>query len=149
MNFSVNSKCLLNFQFNEAVIVILCIFLTTLAFIYAIVHFINLSSDNKKCLPENILVASSSCICIFNVNLNQQENLTNPHLDSSGNIESNRTGFEFHYRDLSCNEVLEAWIYILLASSVLNLIGLFLSVIFLWQFIFGCKRKTYMSVRTN
>ncbi len=130
--------------------IILCIFLTTLAFIYAMIHFISLSSDNKECRPENILEASSSCICMFNKHSKASsgglEGSVSPHIDSSGNIEINGTGFQFHYRDLSCSEVLDAWVYMLLASSILNLLGLLLSVVFLWQFIFGCKRKTYFQV---
>ena len=139
-------------------------FLTTLAFIYATIHYFNLASENKQCLPENVFEASSSCICRFNVNglnhknlsIGQNENgslivSTTPHPDKIGVTEvPKNVAMEFHYKDLSCTEVVGAWVYFLLASIVLNLIGLVLSVVFLTQFLFGCKKKeNYLSVRTS
>lgn len=139
-------------------------FLTTLAFIYATIHYFNLSSDNKLCLPENVFEASSSCICRFNVNGLTNKNLSIGQVNENGSLTSTtphpeiiglteipkNLGLEFHYRDLSCTEVVGAWVYILLGSLVLNFIGLILSVIFLTQFVFGCKKKEkYLSVRQS
>lgn len=83
--------------------------------------------------------------------INENGSLTTPHSDSIGMTEIPKNlGLEFHYRDLSCTEVVGAWVYILLGSLVLNLIGLVLSVIFLTQFVFGCKKKEkYLSVRQS
>lgn len=129
------------------------VFLTTLAFIYASFHYISLASDNKKCFPENVFINSSSCICVFNVN--PEAVLTRADLenntDSSGQVELPSDRNIVHFRDLSCNE-LPTWSHILLTSMIMNFIGLVLSVCFMTQFIFGCKRrrkKSYVSVRNG
>ena len=139
---------------NASVIIILSVFLTTLALIYASFHYISITSDNKKCFPENVFVNSSSCICIFNVT--PETVLTRADLDnqtnSSGILELLKDGREIvHFRDLSCTE-LPTWSHILLASMLMNFIGLLLAICFMTQFIFGCKRrkkKTYISVRSG
>lgn len=136
---------------NATVIVILSVFLTTLALIYASFHYVNLTSDNKKCFPENVFINSSSCICVFNVKPETviiRETLeTSANLSGAVDVPDGRN--IVHFRDLSCNE-LTTWTHILLTSMVLNFIGLGLAVCFMTQFIFGCKRrtkKTYVSVR--
>ena len=141
---------------NATVIIILAVFLTTLALIYATFHYVSLTSDNKRCFPENIFVNSSSCICVFNVNKDEvlsRELIRNDSqgtMDSSGHIDIADGGNVVHFRDLSCNE-LSTWANILLSSMILNLIGLILAVCYLTQFIFGCKRKrrTYLTVRNG
>lgn len=142
---------------NASMIIIMTVFLTTLAFIYASFHFISIASDNKKCFPENIFINSSSCICVFNVKpeamiMVSRGNGTDAqgHLDSSGQIDIPDGSNIVHFRDLSCNE-LDTWSHILLTSMILNLVGLVVSVIYMTQFIFGCKRRkkrTYASVRS-
>lgn len=138
---------------NASVIIVMSVFLTTLALIYASFHYISLTSDNKKCFPENVFINSSSCICIFNVDpdMNVSKEIgIDSHTDSTGHIELPDGGNIVHFRDLSCNE-LTTWTHILLASMILNFIGLVLAVAFMTQFIFGCKRrrkKTYVSVRS-
>lgn len=136
---------------NASVVIIMSVFLTTLAFIYASFHYISLTSDNKKCFPENVFINSSSCICIFNVKpdaiVSREIGITN----SSGEVELPDAHNIVHFRDLSCNE-LTTWTHILLTSMILNFIGLFLAVCFMTQFIFGCKRRrkrTYASVRNH
>lgn len=126
-------------------------FLTTLAFIYASFHFMSLTSDHKKCFPENVFINSSSCICVFNVSPDAEtmNDSVEGKLDSSGHVDlAEQGGNIVHFRDLSCNE-LSTWTHILLTSMILNFIGLLLAVCFMTQFIFGCKRKrrTYASVR--
>lgn len=136
---------------NATVIIIMSVFLTTLAFIYASFHYISLTSDNKKCFPENVFVNSSSCICMFNVKPDtviSREVVADTN--SSGIVEIPESNNIVHFRDLSCNE-LTTWTHILLTSMILNLVGLFLAVCFMTQFIFGCKRRrkrTYASVRS-
>lgn len=138
---------------NATVVIILSVFLTTLAFIYASFHYISLTSDNKKCFPENVFINSSSCICIFNVkpeSVVSRESIE-LHLDSSGDVNLPDGGNIVHFRDLSCNE-LATWTHILLTSMILNFIGLVLAVCFMTQFIFGCKRRrkrTYVTVRAS
>jgi hypothetical protein len=142
---------------NATVIIILSVFLTTLALIYATFHYVSLTSDNKKCFPENIFVNSSSCICVFNVSkemvLSREVIRTDSQgsMDSNGHIELPDGGNVVHFRDLSCNE-LSTWTHILLASMILNFIGLVLAVCYLTQFIFGCKRRkkrNYLTVRNG
>lgn len=143
---------------NATVIIILSVFLTTLALIYATFHYISLTSDNKKCFPENIFINSSSCICVFNVrnevvlskevaSSDDSEGL----MDTNGHIDIPDGGNVVHFRDLSCNE-LSTWTHILLTSMILNFVGLILAVCYLTQFIFGCKRRkkrNYISVRNG
>lgn len=129
------------------------VFLTTLAFIYASFHYISLASDNKKCFPENVFINSSSCICIFNVKPESVVTRADveTHTDANGLVDLPEDGNIVHFRDLSCNE-LPTWSHILLASMVLNFIGLVVSVCFMTQFIFGCKRrkkKSYVTVRNG
>lgn len=138
---------------NASVIILMSVFLTTLAFIYASFHYISIASDNKKCFPENVFINSSSCICIFNVS--PETVLTRADLenntDPNGLVELPDNRNIVHFRDLSCNE-LPTWSHILLTSMALNFIGLVLSVCFMAQFIFGCKRrrkKSYVSVRNG
>lgn len=138
---------------NACVVIILTVFLTTLAFIYASFHYMSLTSDDKKCFPENVFVNSSSCICVFNIRAeaNSLNDSVEGKLDSSGHIDLPEGGNIVHFRDLSCNE-LSTWTHILLTSMILNFIGLLLAVCYMTQFIFGCKRKrsrTYASVRNS
>lgn len=138
---------------NATVIIILSVFLTTLAFIYASFHYISLTSDNKKCFPENVFINSSSCICIFNVKPESAVSRESIELlaDSSGEVNLPDGGNIVHFRDLSCNE-LTTWTHILLTSMILNFIGLVLAICFMTQFIFGCKRRrkrSYVTVRSS
>lgn len=139
---------------NASVIIVMSVFLTTLALIYASFHYISLTSDNKKCFPENVFINSSSCICVFNVKpdaITSKEIGSEGHTDSSGHIDLPEDGNIVHFRDLSCNE-LTTWTHILLTSMILNFIGLVLAVCYMTQFIFGCKRRrkrTYVTVRSN
>lgn len=129
------------------------VFLTTLAFIYASFHYISLASDNKKCFPENVFINSSSCICVFNVDpeLVLTKAALENNTDAHGHVELPENHNIVHFRDLSCNE-LPTWGHILLTSMIMNFTGLVLSVCFMTQFIFGCKRrrkKPYVSVRNG
>jgi hypothetical protein len=130
--------------------VILCctIFFTMLAFIYASIHYHSLILDDKECVPENVFSTGSSCICVFH----------NSHLrfiesEAARNATKLKTpdgnGVEVHYRDMNCNEVLGVWVYILLVSTLLNLLGLIVSVAYMLQFALGCRKRPqpkYLSV---
>ncbi|XP_062538330.1 uncharacterized protein LOC134206615 [Armigeres subalbatus] len=51
---------------NAMVILLLTIFFTMLAFIYALIHTTNLSSEHLRCAPEyRFNVNSSSCVCLI------------------------------------------------------------------------------------
>lgn len=139
-------------------IIILSVFSTTLALIYASFHYITISSDDKHCFPENHFIHGSSCICIFNPFNLRPDNATaalegevESHTDSSGLINlAENVANTVHFKDLSCSE-LSTWTHILLTSMILNFVGLCLSVCFMTQFIFGCKRrrKHYSNVRND
>jgi hypothetical protein len=140
-------------------VIVLTVFLTTLALIYATFHYISLSSENKQCFSENIFINSSSCICVFNskkdlvLSKELTSNVDNSQgtMDSSGHINLSNESNVIHFRDLSCNE-LDSWTHILLTSMILNFLGLVFSVCYLTQFIFGCKtrhKRTYHSVKTG
>lgn len=143
-------------QANAAVIIILSVFSTTLALIYASFHYITISSDDKHCFPENHFIHGSSCICIFK--MMRTENATEAiegeiqaHTDSSGLINlDEHVANTVHFKDISCSE-LSTWTHILLTSMILNFAGLCLAVCFMTQFIFGCKRrrKHYSNVRND
>ncbi|KAL1380834.1 hypothetical protein pipiens_013902 [Culex pipiens pipiens] len=53
-------------RINALVVLLLTIFFTMLAFIYALIHTTNLSSANLRCEPEyHFNVNSSSCVCLI------------------------------------------------------------------------------------
>lgn len=143
---------------NATVIIILSVFLTTLALIYATFHYVSLKSDNKRCFPENIFEEYSSCICVFNVKQSElvlskevRRNDSTGTMDSNGHIDIEDGQNVVHFRDISCTE-LSTWTHILLTSMILNFIGLVLAVCYLTQFIFGCKRRkkrNYSTVRNG
>lgn len=143
------------FQINAAVILCCTIFFTMLAFIYASIHYHSLSVDDKECVPENVFTSGSSCICVFhNSHLRFIESESNRNATSSlaklkSSAPDDSDGVEVHYRDMSCNEVLGVWVYILLVSSLLNLLGLIFSVAYMLQFALGCRKRPqpkYLSV---
>lgn len=117
---------------NASVIIVMSVFLTTLALIYASFHYISIESDNKKCFPENVFINSSSCICIFNVNpetnMSRESIFAETQTDSYGRVDLPDGGNIVHFRDLSCNE-LPTWGHILLASMVRTIDNLFTHVV--------------------
>nr|XP_019552236.2 uncharacterized protein LOC109422057 [Aedes albopictus] len=64
---------------NAMVILLLTIFFTMLAFIYALIHTTNLSSEHLRCAPEyRFNVNSSSCVCLIDtrgVSMKEQEDV--------------------------------------------------------------------------
>jgi hypothetical protein len=135
-----------------------------LAFIYASIHYHSLSTDDKECVPENIFTSGSSCICVFHnshlrfTESESEQNATTLLTKSNGGStklpsdSKDGSGVEVHYRDMSCNEVLGVWIYILLVSTILNLLGLIFSVAYMLQFALGCRKPPppqYLSVRQS
>lgn len=109
---------------NCGILLIITIFCSSLAFIYGAIHFTTLNSNDKECLPENLLIASSSCICLFGDRRNMTQDFNTMISNNNGsngeirNVSFNETsaGFEIHYRDLSCNEVVGIWYYVILGG---------------------------------
>lgn len=136
-------------QINCAILLICTIFCCLLALIYGALHFATLATPDKECLPENLALASKSCICLFG----ERRNSSSTHLSQKTAIEEavpGAAGFEIHYRDLTCDEVLGSWQHVILCLMVLNSLGLLAAVIFSIIFIIGSKnrsRRNYTSVR--
>uniref|UniRef100_A0A336KB03 CSON001053 protein n=1 Tax=Culicoides sonorensis TaxID=179676 RepID=A0A336KB03_CULSO len=144
---------------NCGILLILAIFCSSLAFIYGAIHFTTLNSNEKECLPENLLIASSSCICLFGDRRNMTQDFNSMISNNNGsngeirNISFNDSsaGFEIHYRDLSCHEVAGIWYYVILVLMVLNGLGLIAAITFLVIFSISIRNRArrYTSVRLN
>lgn len=112
---------------NCGIFLIITIFCSSLAFIYGAIHFTTINSNDKECLPENLLIASSSCICLFGDRRKMTHDLNTMISNNNGsngeirNVSFNETsaGFEIHYRDLSCSEVVGIWYYVILGISLI------------------------------
>ncbi|XP_063705892.1 uncharacterized protein LOC134834984 [Culicoides brevitarsis] len=146
-------------KINCAVLLIITIFCSSLAFIYGAIHFTTLNSNEKECLPENLLIASSSCICLFGDRRNMTQDFNTMISNNNGsngeirNVSFNETsaGFEIHYRDLSCHEVAGIWYYVILVLLILNGLGFLAAIVFTVIFAISYRNRTrrYTSVRLN
>lgn len=165
---------------NCGILLIITIFCSSLAFIYGAIHFTTLNSSDKECLPENLLIASSSCICLFGDRRNMTHDFNTMISNNNGsngevrNVSFNETtaGFEIHYRDLSCNEVVGIWYYVILGELflkwcliqvnpnksfhisvllILNGLGFLAAIVFTVIFAISFRNRTrrYTSVRLN
>lgn len=146
----VREHCFTFLKADSLMLTIIACILCLAAFTCASLHLNNLFSPTTKCASTNIFIANASCICIFGA---KDTNFTPPN----GTEPANRAeelfsgGYEFHYKDLSCNEVNGAWRYLLMASIVLNVLGFFIGSCYLLLSCFKKKdkRKIYNSVRTD
>lgn len=60
----VRENCFHVLRVNALVVLVLTIFFTLLAFIYALIHATNLSSPDLQCVPEfSFNVNASTCVC--------------------------------------------------------------------------------------
>lgn len=84
------------------------------AFLCAAIHFSNLSSAEKDCMPENIFVQSSSCICIFGTNNRNNH----AQVSNTNRAELSKSNLEFFYRDLNCDEVEGVWRWFMLGKQL-------------------------------
>ncbi|XP_055526320.1 uncharacterized protein LOC129719024 [Wyeomyia smithii] len=165
-------NCFNFIRINAVVVLLLTIFFTMLAFIYALLQTTNLSSSGLRCEPEySFNVNSSSCVCWIDV-LRKPETAAELRsgevLDDDGNstvvqtIEDRRRSIEqleqdgairLEYRDFNCSEVLGIWYYVTLGSAILNSLGCLLAAGFLVIYGVECQRREnqlkYFSVRTN
>lgn len=116
------------------------------AFLCASIHFSNLSSADKDCMPENIFVQSSSCICIFGTN----NRMDHAQVSNTNRAELSKSNIEFFYRDLNCDEVEGVWRWFMLASTIMNIFGVVSTLLFIVSsFYWKKKTKVYSNVRTN
>ncbi|ETN64664.1 hypothetical protein AND_003588 [Anopheles darlingi] len=137
-------NCFHVLRVNALVVLVLTIFFTLLAFIYALIHATNLSSPDLRCLPEfSFNVNASTCVCTLD-----------PHAlpegpagtgGEPGPVSTNRSleedGHRLEYRDFNCNEVLGIWYYVTIVSTVLNSLGCLLAASFLLIYGIECMRR--------
>lgn len=103
--------------------------------IYATFQFATLSTEAKECHSENLSLASNSCVCYFgdriNATLDEASasnggNQLDSALISNGEIirfdTETGSGFEVHYRDLACSEVLGIWYFVILGKIFASLL---------------------------
>ncbi|KAG4068254.1 hypothetical protein HA402_007774 [Bradysia odoriphaga] len=140
--------CFTFIRVNSTMITLVATLLSLAAFVFAALHLDNITSAHTTCMPDNIFTSpNAACICLFGA-----KNSTN-HLQIQTAEEGEITvgGFEFHYRDLSCKEVTGVWKYILIGSTILNVLGFFFSFLYLLLLCFrqNGKRKPYAAARSQ
>lgn len=123
----VREHCFTFIRFNSTTISVLAVVVSFAAFLFAALHLDNITSEHTRCMPANIFTTNAACICLFG-----GANTTS-HLEIRTAEEGEVTagGFEFQYRDLNCSEVSGAWKYILITSTVLNMLGFMLSFLYM------------------
>ncbi|XP_058445176.1 uncharacterized protein LOC131426453 [Malaya genurostris] len=153
---------------NALLLLLLTIFFTMLAFIYALMHTVNLSSSGLHCEPEySFNVNSSSCVCWIDVQSSRSSGqeeasqLTSDQLLEDESLEGNSSSttvagldrrgtpeqwekdgaIRLEYRDFRCSEVLGIWYYVTLGSTVLNSLGCLLAAVFLVIYGVECQRR--------
>uniref|UniRef100_A0A182NVF1 Uncharacterized protein n=1 Tax=Anopheles dirus TaxID=7168 RepID=A0A182NVF1_9DIPT len=125
---------------NALIVLLLTIFFTMLAFIYALIHTTNLSADGLRCEPPfTFNVNSSMCVCTIDTRtdgattadgLRQANDSTGAYFNGvDANVPEGVIRMEF--RDFNCNEVHSIWYYVMTVSTVLNSVGCLLAAIFL------------------
>uniref|UniRef100_A0AAG5DUR8 Uncharacterized protein n=1 Tax=Anopheles atroparvus TaxID=41427 RepID=A0AAG5DUR8_ANOAO len=136
---------------NALVVLLLTIFFTMLAFIYALIHAANLSSAGLRCEPQfPFNVNSSTCVCTIEtpaaaVAATAQQHDSHPTLanatGSSGSFGSTEGVMRLEYRDFSCGEVHGIWYYVTITSTLLNSAGCLLAATFLVIYAIECIRR--------
>ncbi|XP_053681564.1 uncharacterized protein LOC128732343 [Sabethes cyaneus] len=169
----VRENCFNFIRINALVLLLLTVFFTMLAFIYALLHTVNLSSSGLRCEPEySFNVNSSSCVCWIDVRrplpaeaaaeLRSSDELEDANstvvttiVDRLRTIEQLEQdgAIRLEYRDFNCSEVLGIWYYVTLGSALLNSLGCLLAAGFLVIYGVECQRRDnqlkYFTVRTN
>ncbi|XP_058063485.1 uncharacterized protein LOC131213461 [Anopheles bellator] len=147
-------NCFHVLRVNGLVVLLLTIFFTLLAFIYALIHATNLSSPNLRCEPEfSFNINSSTCVCTIGsdpVPRNSSPPPSSPppvgqlsEDESSSVVDRNWADgtIRLEYRDFNCSEVLGIWYYVTIVSTVLNSIGCLLAATFLVIYGIDCMRR--------
>lgn len=118
-------RCFNWLRINLLVILFLTLFVTFAAFLFAALHSISLFAINTVCIPASLFSKSPSCVCVFDkpivdfseleVDQRFQRNDTE-RMDTEKMFLNIASGSQFHYRDLNCNEVQNAFKLILLGK---------------------------------
>uniref|UniRef100_A0A182WRB2 Uncharacterized protein n=1 Tax=Anopheles quadriannulatus TaxID=34691 RepID=A0A182WRB2_ANOQN len=146
-------NCFHFLRVNALIVLLLTIFFTALAFIYAMIHATNLSADGLRCEPQfTFNVNSSSCVCTIDTRptarttvLPMSANATDPSLDEplpAGGAYHDAGIIRLEYRDFNCNEVHSIWYYVMLVSTLLNSAGCLLATTFLVIYSMECFRRS-------
>ncbi|XP_050068311.1 uncharacterized protein LOC126556829 [Anopheles maculipalpis] len=158
-------NCFHFLRVNALIVLLLTIFFTMLAFIYALIHATNLSAEGLRCEPQfTFNVNSSTCVCTIDTRAaratmaTMMANTTNPPDDFGTNDTLPMiSGFNFQngdesrvpegvirleYRDFNCNEVHGIWYYVMIVSTILNLAGCLLATTFLVIYSIECLRRS-------
>ncbi|XP_052873344.1 uncharacterized protein LOC128278649 [Anopheles cruzii] len=147
-------NCFHVLRVNGLVVLLLTIFFTLLAFIYALIHATNLSSPNLRCEPEfSFNINSSTCVCTIGSEPASRNSSPPPPPpppvaqmsddESSTVVDRNWADgtIRLEYRDFNCSEVLGIWYYVTIVSTVLNSIGCLLAATFLVIYGIECMRR--------
>lgn len=133
---------------NALVVLVLTIFFTMLAFVYALIHTTNLSSTGLRCGPQfPFNVNTSSCVCTIDTTATKGTvtpvATTEPSYSVLGNgTNSSDDGvIRLEYRDFSCDEVRTIWYYVTITSTLLNSAGCLLAATFLVIYAIDCIRR--------
>lgn len=132
---------------NALVVLLLTIFFTMLAFIYALIHTTNLSSAGLRCGPQfPFNVNTSSCVCTIDTKgtVTPVANSESPYPGpGNGTTSTPDDGvIRLEYRDFSCDEVHGIWYYVTVASTLLNSAGCLLAATFLVIYAIDCMRRS-------
>uniref|UniRef100_A0A182VVQ2 Uncharacterized protein n=1 Tax=Anopheles minimus TaxID=112268 RepID=A0A182VVQ2_9DIPT len=162
-----HENCFHFLRVNALIVLLLTIFFTMLAFIYALIHSTNLSAEGLRCEPQfTFNVNSSTCVCTIDTRPARTSgspmaaNMTNPSDDvgfneslplSGGSPFSVMNGddsrvpegvIRLEYRDFNCNEVHSIWHYVMIVSTLLNSFGCLLATLFLVIYSIECMRRS-------
>ncbi|XP_053678600.1 uncharacterized protein LOC128728975 [Anopheles nili] len=141
---------------NALIVLLLTIFFTMLAFIYALIHSANLSAEGLRCEPQfTFNVNSSTCVCTIdtrparmvpNTGESSQANETSSFMSGGlPNGDDSRLPegvIRLEYRDFNCNEVHSLWYYVMISSALLNCAGCLLAATFLVIYSVECMRRS-------
>uniref|UniRef100_A0A182PL42 Uncharacterized protein n=1 Tax=Anopheles epiroticus TaxID=199890 RepID=A0A182PL42_9DIPT len=164
-------NCFHFLRMNALVVLLLTIFFTALAFIYALIHATYLSAEALRCEPQfTFNVNSSTCVCTIDTRLVGRTtvspmvpNATDSPLDggSAESLSSDDGIIRLEYRygprllpdkslaqepsaavDFNCNEVHSIWYYVMIVSTLLNSAGCLLATTFLVIYSIECIRRS-------
>ncbi|KAL9886742.1 uncharacterized protein ACN427_012497 isoform 2-T2 [Glossina fuscipes fuscipes] len=149
-------NCFIFLRTNAYVLAVLSALLCCMALILASAHYNRLTAADTKCESINVLLEHGSCICTFHAQSASSTNASERHQNDTISetihyFNENNNSYKIEYRDLSCQEVTDEWITILILSIIFNCFALL--VTFTYLILVCCCRNTkkvqYSSVQTS
>lgn len=136
-------RCFHFLRVNALLVLLLTIFFTMLAFIYALIHTTNLSTDGLRCEPQFTFNANTS-MCVCTIDTRAETTVAPGTVDGPRPSNDTAPGYfngydatvpegviRMEYRDFNCNEVHSIWYYVMVVSALLNSTGCLLAAVFL------------------